>query len=166
MTNKNKELRDKIDNAEIAREQRKSVQTEIRDLKIDEKDDKKLKEINDELNEDSFKKFLKKRGNIPEDKITLKSDEELSQLNTKKEQLLSEFKEKREKLLKDKAPLLDKLNTLKKKEAAARNDINTNNISKTANNGIDAALSSVKGLNNFADINKGKAINKLFNLTK
>ena len=166
LTNKNKELQDKIDNAEIAREQRKSVQTEIRDLKIDEKDDKKLKEINDELNEDSFKKFLKKRGNIPEDKITLKSDEELSQLNTKKEQLLSEFKEKREKLLKDKAPLLDKLNTLKKKEAAARNDINTNNISKTANNGIDAALSSVKGLNNFADINKGKAINKLFNLTK
>ena len=109
---------------------------------------------------------MKKRGNIPEDKITSKSDEELSQLNTQKEQLLSEFKEKREKLLKDKAPLLDKLNTLKKKEAAARNDINTNNISKTANKGIDAALSSMKGLNNIADINKGKAIDKLFNLTK
>ena len=147
LTKKNKELQDKIDNAEIAREQRKSVQTKIRDLKIDDKDDKELKEINDEL------------------KITSKSDEKLSRLNTKKEQLLSEFKDKRKKLLEDKVPLLDKLNTLKKKEAEARNDINTNNISKTANKGIDAALSSVKGLNNFADIKKGKAIDKLFNLT-
>ena len=143
LTNKNKELQDKIDNAEIAREQRKSVQTEIRDLKID---DRELKEINDEL------------------KITSKNDEELSRLNTNKEQLLSEFKDKRKKLLEDKVPLLDKLNTLKKKEAEARNDINTNNISKTANKGIDAALSSMKGLNNIADINKGKAINKLYNI--
>ena len=143
LTKKNKELQDKIDNAEIAREQRKSVQTEIRDLKID---DRELKEINDEL------------------KITSKNDEELSRLNTNKEQLLSEFKDKRKKLLEDKVPLLDKLNTLKKKEAEARNDINTNNISKTANKGIDAALSSMKGLNNIADINKGKAINKLYNI--
>jgi len=166
LSDKNKEFQDKIDNAEIAREQRKSVQTKMKDLKIDEDDDKKLKEINDKLNEDRFKKFLEKRGKFPEDKITSISDEELSDLNKSKEVLLSEFKDKREKLLKDKVPLLAELNALKKKEAAARNDINTNNISKTANKGIDGALSSIKGLNNIADITKGKAINKLFNLTK